>query len=443
MLLRRLGTMIGTYRRRRLLQSDVLHFDEVLQASRHDPVALLQERLSSLVTHAYHTSPFHRERFREHAIEPGLPVAPANLSMLPILEKGELRDHLDSIRSRAYPTTQCVVAFTGGSTLAPTKFFRDRRCQRLREANRWWYYLKMNRRLEQHYAVVWGALQDLDMRMSIRAKLRSFLTMSPIVLPGNQITAVNVERFLARCIRERAAYLNGYSQAIYEVARVASECGHALPRFDSISVTAEPITPAQTALIRQVFDCPVYNVYGTRECGLIAAEVAGSSGMIVNPLNVFVEIVDQRGFPAPPGESGSVLVTDLLNYATPLIRYRIGDIGCWDDDGRHALFRQLRIIEGRETDVLQIGNRRISGATLTLISAPGVRAIQFVQSVPDHVTVNYVPDTDFNSESTNALNGRVLEVLGPHATITLNKIPAIECTSSGKYRYVISNLSRS
>jgi phenylacetate-CoA ligase len=41
---------------------------------------------------------------------------------------------------------------------------------------------------------------------------------------------------------------------------------------------------------------------------------------------LYVEIETPRG-PAQPGEVGSVLITDLLDHAMPLIRYRIGDMG--------------------------------------------------------------------------------------------------------------------
>ena len=40
---------------------------------------------------------------------------------------------------------------------------------------------------------------------------------------------------------------------------------------------------------------------------------------------LYVEVETPAG-PAAPGETGAILVTDLLNHAMPLIRYRIGDL---------------------------------------------------------------------------------------------------------------------
>jgi len=35
----------------------------------------------------------------------------------------------------------------------------------------------------------------------------------------------------------------------------------------------------------------------------------------------------RRGQPLPPGETGRLAITDLVNTAMPLIRYDVGDVG--------------------------------------------------------------------------------------------------------------------
>src|SRR5262249_57510260 len=41
--------------------------------------------------------------------------------------------------------------------------------------------------------------------------------------------------------------------------------------------------------------------------------------------NLLLEVLDERGRPCGPGETGRVVVTTLHNFAMPLIRYAIGD----------------------------------------------------------------------------------------------------------------------
>ena len=47
--------------------------------------------------------------------------------------------------------------------------------------------------------------------------------------------------------------------------------------------------------------------------------------MHAHPLAGVTEILRPDGTPAPPGEMGEVVLTGLVNYAMPLIRYRVGD----------------------------------------------------------------------------------------------------------------------
>ena len=46
----------------------------------------------------------------------------------------------------------------------------------------------------------------------------------------------------------------------------------------------------------------------------------------LNDDSQIIEVLDEQGHPAPPGEVGQVVVTQLLCLTLPLIRYRIGDM---------------------------------------------------------------------------------------------------------------------
>ena len=73
--------------------------------------------------------------------------------------------------------------------------------------------------------------------------------------------------------------------------------------------------------------------------------------------SVLLEIIDQRGEPCPEGVPGRVIVTDLHNLATPVIRYEIGDIAEWGTPcacGRGLPV--LRRIVGRTLSLLRLAN---------------------------------------------------------------------------------------
>ena len=109
-------------------------------------------------------------------------------------------------------------------------------------------------------------------------------------------------------------------------ARFLRERGIRAYRPQSLVTSAEMLEEEDRRTLEEVFGCPVFNRYGCREVSVIASECPAHSGLHVNAECLLVEIETPSG-PADPGEVGAILVTDLLNLAMPLIRYRIGDLG--------------------------------------------------------------------------------------------------------------------
>ena len=79
--------------------------------------------------------------------------------------------------------------------------------------------------------------------------------------------------------------------------------------------------------LEALWGAPVYDCYGTNECGAIAADCEHRSGMHVFEDAFVVEIADQETMtPTTTGEKGTVFMTTLFKYAAPVIRFDSGDI---------------------------------------------------------------------------------------------------------------------
>jgi phenylacetate-CoA ligase len=96
-------------------------------------------------------------------------------------------------------------------------------------------------------------------------------------------------------------------------------------RPKGIISSAEVLTPENRELIETTFGCRVFDRYGCREVSVIASECGEHQGLHINADNLLVETVTDQG--PVRGEDGEVLITDLRNFAMPLIRYRIKDVG--------------------------------------------------------------------------------------------------------------------
>jgi phenylacetate-coenzyme A ligase PaaK-like adenylate-forming protein len=88
----------------------------------------------------------------------------------------------------------------------------------------------------------------------------------------------------------------------------------------------EAVDPRVREELRSV-GVPVLASYSSEEVGLIGSECANKPGNYhVATSNVLVEVLEDEGFEVGGAKLGRVLVTHLHSYATPFIRYDLGDL---------------------------------------------------------------------------------------------------------------------
>src|SRR5690606_4688500 len=120
-----------------------------------------------------------------------------------------------------------------------------------------------------------------------------------------------------------------YARALAHVARFYEASSLQLYRPQSIITPAQVLSDEDRAVIERVVQAPVFNRYGCREVGVLASECDQHDGLHTMAEGLYIEIVVGDRL-AEPGEVGRILVTDLLNFAMPLIRYEIGDMAAYD-----------------------------------------------------------------------------------------------------------------
>ena len=77
--------------------------------------------------------------------------------------------------------------------------------------------------------------------------------------------------------------------------------------------------------ISKAFNAPVCDQYGCSEIYFIASECLHKNGLHIFADSVKVEIVDENNKLLKKGEHGKIIITNLDEYAFPLIRYENGD----------------------------------------------------------------------------------------------------------------------
>jgi phenylacetate-CoA ligase len=446
-LVRNLFLPLSLWRAGELPQMRYLREFEQTQFLSTEAIRELQwRRLQSLLCHAYAQCPFYRARFDRAGLTPQGFRGPEDLRALPILEKRDIQEQGEDMVARSWPCGDLIANQTGGSTGAPVPFYlsKDRKCSRAAATlrhNRWAGW-----RIGDRAAVIWGAPRDRPAD-SWRARLRGVLLREPLWLDTANITEASLAQFHTDLLRYRPRIIQAYARSAVLFARYLQSRGLTPHRPYSIVTSAEVLEPDERRLLEDVFGCPVFNRYGCREVSVIASECSAHRGLHIMAEGLYIEIETPHG-PAAPGEMGSILVTDLLNYAMPLVRYRIGDVGAWASGtcpcGR-ALPR-LERVAGRVTDFL-VGcdGRLVSGvylATYVVAQRPSLGQVQILQRKAGAVMYRIKPGRDFQHESDlEYLRSTTRRYLGVEARVDSELVEELPAESSGKFLFSRSTVA--
>jgi phenylacetate-CoA ligase len=191
--------------------------------------------------------------------------------------------------------------------------------------------------------------------------------------------------------------LSGMSSSLVMLSeRVKDSDARFTRNLRGVYSTAEMLHDHQRHIIASTLRPNVFDRYGLREFGgYLAQECEYHNGLHVNSMLVYAEIV-RNGELASPGQIGKLILTDLRNYAMPLIRYDTGDLASIEFDcscGRG--FPLIRRLEGRESDFITTKFGLMSARAVTtkfgIEFLEYVRAFQFIQDETAKVTVKVVP----------------------------------------------------
>jgi phenylacetate-CoA ligase len=403
-------------------------------------------RLRDLLAHAHAQCPFYRARFEQAGLTPNDLRGLDDLRALPILEKRDIQEQGDDMVARDWPREDLIRNQTGGSTGTPIAFYlsKARKCSRAAATlrhNRWAGW-----RVGDRAAVLWGAPRDRPPD-TWRARLRGALLREPLWLDTGNVTEASLAEFHTNLLRYRPRILQAYARSAVLFARYVQASGLTPHRPHALVTSAEVLENDDRRLLEDVFGCPVFNRYGCREVSVVASECPAHRGLHIMAEGLYVEIETPNG-PAEPGEMGTILVTDLLNHAMPLIRYRIGDLGAWAA-GECPCGRGLPRLErvaGRVTDFL-VGDegRLVSGvflATYVVAQRPSLGQVQIVQHRAGVVTYRIKPGRDFNQlDDLEYLQTTTRRYLGEQTRIDSEVVEELPAEPSGKFLFSRSTVT--
>jgi phenylacetate-CoA ligase len=146
-------------------------------------------------------------------------------------------------------------------------------------------------------------------------------------LDGAGVVKVNLHASGWRDPADRVSFLDSCAPEIYTGNPISLATLASLPlktRPAAILSGAMALSAGLRSRLAERFDCPVVDLYGITEAGLIAWRADDGPHRLL-PRRLRVEILSPTGTPCAPGERGEITVTCGENPLLPLLRYRTGD----------------------------------------------------------------------------------------------------------------------
>jgi phenylacetate-CoA ligase len=214
--------------------------------------------------------------------------------------------------------------------------------------------------------------------------------------------------------------------------------------FDSLFPTAELMLPEWEDMMRKVFNARVLPYYGCGEVNSLGYHKPESRGYLVPEEHALIEVLKSDGSTRLTGE-GTFIVSDLDNYAMPILRYANGDAGKISRSNGDSPYARIERLDGRYNSLLMTDRGDlISGVIGTHVfrHLQSVHSYQIIQEEPLRVVIKLVPKADFNQQDQHLILSLFAKHLGPGMKIIIEKVPSLPIAPSGKSVFVINHCLR-
>lgn len=414
--------------------------------SRSELEAYQDERLRTVVKHAYETVPFYRRRFDECKLKPSDIQGQGDLPKIPLLTRDDVRAHFDDLRSRDVSRYSMRTGHTSGTTGSPLTIGYDRETV-------WMTYAVLDR----HYRWTGSNLARGGDRVAIaRGNVivplaqqtppfwRFNWTHNHLLLSSFHLSKKNLPAYFDALVRFSPAVLDGYPSTLYVLAKYLQGCGKTFP-VRAVLTSSETLYDFQRQVIEERFNCRVFDYYGMAERVVFSGECERHEGHHLAMEYGVAEVVDSQGHPVPLDTVGKLVGTSLHNMTMPLIRYVTNDMTSLREKSC-SCGRGLKIMDDVTTkaeDMLTLKDGRlISPSVLTHPFKPldCIEGSQIVQTDCQTVIVRLIPGPTYTEAHTQHLITELTARLGQDVRVEVQMVDRLEQKASGKFKWVISHV---
>lgn len=402
------------------------YYDQIRYAWKEgSSVEETEKKIQDLIAHAVKTTDFYKDY-------------PEDISLkdLPVVNKDTFRQQYDRFISSTYKDApDNRVMCTSGSTGTPLRMIQNRDKIRHNTAGGIFlgaaagYYIGM----KEAFIRVWVN--------NVKKSKFQLIQENMIMMDSSRMDEQALAEMFHTIEKKKVKCLVGYSSALGELSdyirRSGRDCSNCSVRA-IIPISETMPEPVRRTLEKQ-FGCPVRAWYSNEENGIMGLQNEKDEGYRIDTETYYYEILKMDSDePAEPGELGRIVITDLFNYAFPILRYDNGDTAVAvrkEKNGRFKLY--LSELYGRRSDLIyDCKGNAVTPYIITnnLWDIEGVKQYRFIQEgVKDYtIWLNGDPAKMDQEE----ILGRIRPYLGDEARIKVEIVDEIPVLASGKRKYI-------
>lgn len=391
------------------------------------------QRLIALIGHAVSTVPYYTRSIKEINLKRD--TLADILNDFPILDREAIQSNHKDLISSKYDMNKLIKGSSSGTTGIPISYYMDKESESTGNAAGYALWRMSGWNFGQKAIHIWGNQTSVARWNTLQSRLKNSLINQKNIASTLLNDPRGIQQVAHELVRFKPVTIDGYSSSVYTLANYFKENNLNIKSVQRVLTTAENLEPYQQNLIEEVF-APVGDLYGSGEVLGIATKPAGDSRYYILDPHVIVETVES-------GIEGiyEILLTDLDNYAMPLIRYKIGDMTdaiLPPEQGAKYPFRWFTKIHGRNSDIITLP----SGKKFHPVNIFGGTLFRRFKGISRHkvvwngIKLHFIFEAQ-NFDEKEQLNIALSELLAPYEVkFTIEYTDKIMPSGSGKYRYM-------
>ena len=405
--------------------------------------ALQRSRLDRLVRSAREHVPYYRDLAPPSQKRDPLEAMNETLGAIPPLEKRAYRDQPHAFLSREVSRVGLHTAQTSGTTGTALALWHTTETLAEEYATVWRMRRRVGIGIDDPYLSFAGQV-IVPFEQSRPPYWRSNYYGHQTLFSIYHMTPANLRDYVEAVHSAPSRYVQGYPSSIHLVARALLKAGRPLPkgRLAGIFTSSESLLAFQRETIESAFGAPILDRYGVSEFAVSMTQ-CDEGRLHVDMEFCIVEVeADEE---TDDSVTGPLLITGLSRHATPMFRYRIGDVGTRAKRpcpcGREG--DSFLEVDGRIEDYVLTPDGRLVGRMDHVFKEQlDVAEAQILQRDPSEIEVLIVPRDGYSEASERSVIREVRSRLGPAIGIRLRLVNEIDREPNGKFRAVKSAVGR-